>query len=210
MLENVDNPYFCSIESSFLEDRFNLVGTECYLKYQVEAYSILINGLPKNNSKTKASWLEEAYMLYGMLHARYILTSAGLAQLATKYEKGIYGRCPRVQCKEQRLLPIGLCSIPKVDDVNHYCCMCEDVYSMPTPDSVQCADGAFFGQTYIHLFFRGYLNKLPTSPLGTYTPRLFGFKTKKFSDENKERKRICKAVNLKISHYNQSTLCKSS
>ena len=46
--------------------------------------------------------------LYGLIHARFILSPKGLAMMREKYLLGTFGSCQRVLCEKQLDLPIGL------------------------------------------------------------------------------------------------------
>jgi casein kinase II subunit beta len=70
----------------------------------------------------------EAENLYGLIHARYLLTSRGLQTMADKFKNGNFGNCPRVQCKGTALLPVGLSDIPKREAVKLFCCSCNEIY----------------------------------------------------------------------------------
>ena len=51
---------------------------------------------------------QEATDIYGLIHARFIITQKGLTIMRDKYIKGVFGVCPRVLCERQHVLPIGM------------------------------------------------------------------------------------------------------
>ncbi|KXN85619.1 Casein kinase II subunit beta [Leucoagaricus sp. SymC.cos] len=77
-----------------------------------------------------------------------------------KYKRADFGRCPRVLCNSQALLPVGLTDIPYEKSVKLYCGRCEDLYS-PKSSRHGSIDGAYFGTTFSHLLFLVYPNLIP-------------------------------------------------
>ncbi len=88
--------------------------------------------------------------VYGLIHAKFILTSKGLAYVREKYLNGIYGHCPRILCDKQVLLPIGLSENLKYSRVKVFCPKCEEVYKPRQKCSEM--DGAFFGVSFPQYF----------------------------------------------------------
>lgn len=78
-----------------------------------------------------------------------------------KYRKGDFGRCPRVYCYSQPLLPVGLTDIPYQKAVKLYCPRCEDIYS-PKSNRHGSIDGAYFGTTFPHMLFMAYPQMIPS------------------------------------------------
>lgn len=77
-----------------------------------------------------------------------------------KYKRAEFGRCPRVLCQLQALLPVGLTDIPYEKSVKLYCGRCEDLYS-PKSSRHGSIDGAYFGTTFPHLLFLVYPTLIP-------------------------------------------------
>ncbi|ELU41151.1 casein kinase II regulatory subunit domain-containing protein [Rhizoctonia solani AG-1 IA] len=78
-----------------------------------------------------------------------------------KYKKADFGRCPRVMCQSQPLLPCGLTDVPYEKAVKLYCPRCEDLYS-PKSSRHGSIDGAYFGTTFPHMLLMGYPHMIPS------------------------------------------------
>jgi casein kinase II subunit beta len=78
-----------------------------------------------------------------------------------KFKRADFGRCPRVLCASQPLLPVGLTDIPYEKSVKLYCGRCEDLYS-PKSSRHGSIDGAYFGTTFPHLLFLVYPTLIPS------------------------------------------------
>ncbi|GLB44765.1 putative plays a complex role in regulating the basal catalytic activity of the alpha subunit [Lyophyllum shimeji] len=102
----------------------------------------------------------QARLLYGLIHARWIVTARGLQKMLEKYKRADFGRCPRVLCQQQPLLPVGLTDVPYEKSVKLYCGRCEDLYS-PKSTRHGSIDGAYFGTTFPHLLFLVYPSLIP-------------------------------------------------
>ena len=97
--------------------------------------------------------IQIALDLYGLIHARYILTDEGLELMYDKYKNKVFGCCPKIKCKNQPVLPIGISEKLLYNRVKVYCPKCEEVYS---PDYWVDLDGAYFGPSFPHEFLEAY------------------------------------------------------
>ncbi len=66
-----------------------------------------------------------AELLYGLIHARYILTGRGMLKMLDKFHSASFGRCSRVLCQGQNVLPVGVSDTPRNCTVAVYCPRCE-------------------------------------------------------------------------------------
>lgn len=116
-----------------------------------------------------------AEILYGLIHARFLLTARGLQLMFEKYQNAEFGRCPLVSCDQQAVLPVGESDSPRCFTVKVFCPSCQNIYH-PKLSRHSTLDGAFFGASFPHIFFQVYPDFKPSTPLGTYVPRIYGFK----------------------------------
>lgn len=80
-------------------------------------YEAFVSGILTPTSLFQAKIESSAEYLYGLIHARYVLTSAGLNSVLEKYYNAEYGRCPRVHCKDQPVLPAAVSDVPHEEAV---------------------------------------------------------------------------------------------
>ncbi|KAK4694217.1 casein kinase II subunit beta, partial [Lecanoromycetidae sp. Uapishka_2] len=153
------NEYFCEIDEDYLTDRFNLTGLNTDVQYYQYALDLVTDVFDLDCDDEMREQIEKsARHLYGLVHARYITTTRGLAKMLEKYKKGDFGKCPRVMCQSHPLLPTGMADLPHVQSVKLYCGKCEDIYN---PKSSRHAN----------------IDALvPEKTIERYQPRIFGFK----------------------------------
>lgn len=236
------NDFFCEIEEPFIQDDFNLTGLSSQVPYYDYALDMILDiDIPLGTSPPliplQRFWAcsnrfnvashcldvltEEqhevvetaAEVLYGLIHARYILTTAGmnrmvrvcssahfepifesliltrLCPLSLQYEKFQnvdFGRCPRSLCQGQPVLPVGLSDITREFSVEVFCPRCHETYH-PRSSKHANLDGAYFGTTFCHLFLLTHNELIVPQPTEKYTPRVFGFRINESSQYYKLR-----------------------
>ncbi|KAM0918628.1 hypothetical protein ACQ4PT_008722 [Festuca glaucescens] len=126
------NEFFCEIDDDYIQDDFNLCGLSNQVPYYDYALDLILDIESSNGdvfTEEQNELIESsAEMLYGLIHARYILTSKGLAAMLEKFKNYDFGRCPRVYCCGQPCLPAGQSDIPRSSTVKVFCPKCEDLH----------------------------------------------------------------------------------
>lgn len=203
--------YFVPVAQEFIEDDFNLTGLSLQvihyrealytiLDYQVDTADDEDNKSSRNSSgkqndlPSKAVLSRSTELLYGLIHARYIVSKPGLTAMASKFEKNEFGACPRYYCDGMHLIPVGKTDIPGHETVRLYCPCCNDIY-IPSSSRYLNIDGAFFGTTFPGLLVKMFpeienqcgirIGKVNQNNIGI---KLFGFKIHELSQSGPRMK----------------------
>ena len=173
--------YFAEISEEFIEDDFNLTGLSSLVPMYKESLEMILDVEPDDEeedvsddeddeddsqlggpshhrrrperSPAELETLDnQAELLYGLIHQRFITSRQGMQMMYEKYQNNHFGYCPRVYCNPTRVLPCGYSDTPGIETVKLYCPSCMDMY-VPPNSRFQAVDGAFFGTTFPSLFF---------------------------------------------------------
>ncbi|KAK5168245.1 casein kinase 2 regulatory subunit [Saxophila tyrrhenica] len=170
------NEYFCEIDEDYLTDRFNLTGLNTEVHYYQHALDLVTDVFDMEVDDDMREQIERsARHLYGLVHARYIVSTRGLAKMMDKYKSSTFGKCPRVICDAQPLVPAGLHDTPSHSHVKLFCPKCEDLYN-PKSSRHNSIDGAYFGTSFHNILFQVYPSLVPEKTQRRYEPRLYGFR----------------------------------
>ncbi|CDO96116.1 unnamed protein product [Kluyveromyces dobzhanskii CBS 2104] len=187
--------YFCQVPTDFIEDDFNLTGLSQEVAYYRKALDTILdlestsdeeeekndvssNGKNGEDPQVTRSIVEHsAEQLYGLIHARFILTKAGLQAMAEKFDRKEFGTCPRYHCGSIQLLPCGLSDTLGKQTVRLYCPSCQDLY-IPQSSRHLSLEGAYWGTSFPGVFlkhFKELEDYVGKKNKETYELKIFGF-----------------------------------
>ena len=76
--------YFCEIDEEYLTDRFNLTGLQAEVQYYQYALDLITDVFDFDCDEDIREQIEKsARHLYGLVHARYIITTRGLSKMVS-------------------------------------------------------------------------------------------------------------------------------
>ena len=147
--------WFSHVPYSFMEDDFNLYGLNKLFPNYDLALDIILDSAPQKYidlAQDEQSPLGiEVAQLYFLIHQRYLQSDPGLDSVRARYDRCIYGKCPREKCHEHPLLPIGKSSKLGISTCWAYCPCCQEIY-FPQDTRMNNFDGAAFGSSLAPLF----------------------------------------------------------
>ena len=81
------NEFFCEVDEEFAQDAFNLTGLEQLVPYFDQALDMILDVELADvmNEETQEVIENDAENLFGLIHARYIITSRGLQAMVTTH-----------------------------------------------------------------------------------------------------------------------------
>ncbi|KAG0674600.1 casein kinase 2 regulatory subunit [Kluyveromyces marxianus] len=185
--------YFCQVPTDFIEDDFNLTGLSQEVAYYRKALDTILDlestsdeedekhangkGHDDHQQVTRSIIEHSAEQLYGLIHARYILTKPGLQAMAEKFDRKEFGTCPRYYCGSIQLLPCGLSDTLGKQTVRLYCPSCQDLY-IPQSSRHLSLEGAYWGTSFPGVFlkhFKELEDYVEKKSKDTYELKIFGF-----------------------------------
>ncbi|KAL2917867.1 casein kinase 2 regulatory subunit [Polyrhizophydium stewartii] len=195
------NEFFCEVDEEYLLDRFNLAGLNAEVKHYNFAYDLITDAIEEDLQPAMWDEVEKsARHLYGLIHARFVLTNRGLSKMLEKLKLAEFGRCPRVLCHNQAVLPVGLSDICGNKGVKLYCPRCEDVYSPPSRKHA-VIDGAYFTTSLPHMLLQMFPTAMPPKSNERYVPRIFGFRLHQSAEEQRKQDQIREEAARRVQAY---------
>lgn len=180
----VHGRFFCRVPARFIAEEFNWLDLPC--RPDLEAIDGLLLGRPQpgrgpgppdevyayasGRSNGGDALQAAARRMYGLIHARYIVTQKGLNAMREKFEAAHFGTCPRHGCGGQAVLPVGLREEPRPLEreregagggeeadkhgLKLFCPRCRELYHPGPAGAV--LDGAYWGTSFAHLFLLAF------------------------------------------------------
>eukprot|EP00656_Telonema_subtile_P024674 TRINITY_DN2684_c0_g1_i2.p1 TRINITY_DN2684_c0_g1~~TRINITY_DN2684_c0_g1_i2.p1 ORF type:complete len:223 (-),score=59.05 TRINITY_DN2684_c0_g1_i2:291-959(-) len=189
LLAQPGNHLLVRVDEDYIEDSFNLYGLNKIIPNFRDTLRLLLTTAEDAEICMEDDWIGPGYQslldLYGLIHARYILTTPGLNKMRRKLQNSAYGTSPNFP--EERVLPMGISDCLRAAPPVGYNITRGEV--VPMPSWGDRLDGAYFGTTSHNLLLmlnpslhgpQGWPLKGTLHPNNTeFTPKIFGFKVRR-------------------------------
>jgi casein kinase II subunit beta len=80
---------FCEVERSYIEDGFNLYGLRVCVSNFSDCLDLILDRIGPDEESDDSHITQSACTLYGLIHARYIITAHGLDAMYNKVRKSL-------------------------------------------------------------------------------------------------------------------------
>lgn len=192
-LQQPRGKFFVRISEEYISNSFNYYGIRQKVNTFSAALELILKSYvqPVHADMTLASQAvvveQQAETLYGLLHARYILTEEGLQKMYEKYKSGDFPKCPRKLCNHFQCVPYGISNDMNEYPVTIFCPCCKEVYNINNAE-FQKVDGAFFGNSWVHIFLAKYHELFDGLEAKKPTPTIYGFRISQvqYNDEEED------------------------
>lgn len=172
------------VDEDYVQDDFNLTGLRKYFEYYDEALNVILDCSEDDEYPEIIDF--EAIQLYGLIHARFILTTRGQQLLKEKVVAGVYGTCPNHHCdlRKQQLLPWGE-DLPRKQKTFVFCPACNEMYNPRSP-RLAGIDGSHFGTSAaVALVSMAFPEISGSAAIAVHDPKLFGFRLHVSAEERR-------------------------
>lgn len=81
---------FCEVERSYIEDGFNLYGLRACVSNFSDCLDLILDRIGPDDDSDDSHLTQSACTLYGLIHARYIITAHGLDAMYSKVGTALF------------------------------------------------------------------------------------------------------------------------
>ena len=119
---------FCEVDRRYIQDNFNLYGLREKIPNFKMCLEIILDKADIDQFDVDNVALDKNVQdLYGLIHARFILTKRGQDRMLRKFRDLHFGICPLLGCEATPVLPVGLHDSLDQSPAMVYCPRCRQV-----------------------------------------------------------------------------------
>lgn len=172
---------FVDVDPDFLIKSLDDANLQSKVENFEEAKKLILS-----NEKTDENIQQQAEVLYGLIHARYLNSIEGMEKMVVKQKNHIFPHCPRIFCRKTTCVPYGITDELRDKTIKMFCPNCHEFYNV-TDERIIKIDGAYFGPSWVDLLCQRH-KELELSNTPEYVPRIFGFRIYHPPEEPNEEK----------------------